>query len=155
MKRILLALAVATFTGQAAETISGAAYVIDGDTIRISGAHIRLSGIDAPEREQSCMRGAAQWRCGEAAKESLVRFIAGRALQCSPRDRDRYGRIVAVCFVNGEDVGGWMVREGWALAYRRYSRDYVDAEKAARTHRRGIWTSRFEAPWRWRRAHRW
>ncbi len=60
----------------------------------------------------------------------------------------------ALCRAGGEDIGEWMVRRGWALAYRRYSRDYAGQEEAAEAEDAGIWGSAFMAPWRWRKMMR-
>ncbi len=68
--------------------------------------------------------------------------------------RDRYKRIIGRCTVAGEDLGAWMVLQGWALTYRRYSLDYVDEEADARAARRGIWAGEFVKPWKWRRGKR-
>jgi endonuclease YncB( thermonuclease family) len=133
--------------------IVGVATVRDGDSIEIHGQTIRLYGIDAPEGRQVCRRDGADWRCGQAAAHALAKHIGRRPVSCRPRDRDRYGRSVAVCFVADEDVGAWLVREGWALAYRRYSRDYVGAEEAARAAKRGLWSATFMPPWEWRAQH--
>lgn len=151
MSAIVLALLVFSGArGHAALSVSGVPWVIDGDTIDIHGTRIRLFGIDAPERKQSCERAGHDWRCGETAKYALIHFINHRSVSCEPRDMDRYGRTVAVCFLNGRDINGWMVTQGWAVAYRHYSRDYVRAEDGARIHHRGIWASHFELPWDWR-----
>ena len=77
-----------------------------------------------------------------------------RHVRCTPKDRDRYKRIVALCRAGGEDIGEWMVRRGWALAYRRYSRDYAGQEEAAEAEDAGIWGSAFMAPWKWRKMMR-
>jgi endonuclease YncB( thermonuclease family) len=132
-------------------TIAGRARVIDGDTLEIDGRRIRLHGIDAPERGQSCRDGQGRdYRCGLSAARALSDKIGQQAVSCAARDVDRYGRIVAVCRAGGEDVNGWLVSEGWAVAYRRYSRDYVDAERAARSAQRGLWAGTFTAPEEWR-----
>ena len=123
---LLLVAAVPAGTG-----ISGVAFVIDGDTLKIAPERIRLHGIDAPESAQSCRAGGKTWACGEAATRALRERIAGRPVECAERDRDRYGRIVAVCRVDGADVNAWMVEQGWAVAYRKYSTDYVSHETAA------------------------
>ena len=123
--------------------IAGSARVIDGDTIEVSGQRIRLHGIDAPEGRQTCRRDAATWLCGVEADRALRLFIDGRRVTCRERDVDRYGRIVAVCHAGGQDLNGRMVAEGMALAYRRYSTEYVDEEdtaQAAGTVRR-CWSS--------------
>ncbi len=54
----------------------------------------------------------------------------------------------------GEDLEEWLVSQGWALAYRRYSLDYVDEEADAQAARRGIWAGGFVKPWEWRRGKR-
>ena len=93
------------------------ALVTDGDTVRLAGERVRLHGIDAPESKQTCVAGGRRWRCGSEATRALARRIGGRPIACEERDRDRYGRIVAVCRVRGEDLNRWMMRQGWALAY--------------------------------------
>lgn len=137
-----------------AADLVGQASVVDGDTIEVHGVRIRLHGIDAPESGQVCFADGVQWRCGQQAALALDARIAGRTVSCSERDVDRYGRVVAVCSAGGEDLNAWLVAEGWALAYRRYSLDYVDEEAAAAAARRGIWRGEFVAPWDWRQGAR-
>ena len=67
---------------------------------------------------------------------------------------DRYGRLIAVCYVHGKDLNAMMVREGWALAYRDYSDKYVPQEKVARAASKAIWAMQFVPPWEWRRSKR-
>ena len=134
--------------------LSRPARVIDGDTIDVGAVRVRLHGVDAPESRQSCLAGERRWPCGEQATRALAGRIGGRTVSCEERDRDRYGRVVAVCHAAGEDLNAWMVRQGWALAYRKYSRAYVADESAAKAARRGIWRGRFVAPWDWRRGER-
>jgi endonuclease YncB( thermonuclease family) len=135
------------------QTISGRASVIDGDTIQIHGIQIRLFGIDAPESGQTCTVQGKAYRCGQRAANVLDGKIRGQVVECRPKDQDRYGRNVAVCFVGGEDINGWMVAQGWALAYRYYSLDYVDQEKIASNSKLGLWQGEFEPGWDWRRDH--
>lgn len=135
--------------------IAGRASVTDGDTIEIAGERIRLHVIDAPESGQSCLSGGGQnVRCGQQAANTLDAMIGGRVVACQGRDRDRYGRLIAVCLVNDFDLNAAMVRSGHALAYRQYSTDYVDEETEARAQRVGIWAGAFVEPWRWRRGER-
>lgn len=133
---------------------SGTVRVVDGDTIDIAGSRIRLHGIDAPESSQGCMKGSWRWNCGQEATAALRGLIARRPVSCATRGRDRYGRDIAVCTVSGADINAWMVRNGWALAYRRYSLDYVLHERWARDGRLGIWQGKFVKPWDWRRGKR-
>jgi len=139
----------------ASSTIAGRASVIDGDTISIHGQRIRLYGIDAPESRQVCYDGNRHgYRCGQLATRALSNKIGGRRVSCDQRDIDRYGRIVAVCQADGENLNGWLVREGLAVAYMRYSWRYVPAEIGARFSRSGIWAGNFIKPETWRRQNR-
>lgn len=145
-----LALAAPAF----GEILSGAARVVDGDTLRLAGERVRLIGIDAPEMRQRCRLNGKDWKCGVAARDALVAFIGASTVRCEPNGRDRYRRVLAVCFVGGVDMARWMVRRGLALAYRRYSMKYVPAEDEARRARRGLWAGEFESPWVWRAMRR-
>lgn len=133
------------------KVLVGQASVIDGDTIEIAGRRIRLEGIDAPESSQMCRRNDRKWRCGQRAAMALDSRISSRTVTCRVSGTDRYHRLLARCMIGNEDIQYWMVSQGWALAYRRYSAAYVPAEKAARLESRGIWAGEFDAPWEWRR----
>ena len=125
---------------------AGIPRVVDGDTLAIGTAKIRLQGIDAPETDQVCLNaGGQQWTCGIEARDRLAAHIAGREITCVSTDIDVYGREVARCSVADEDLNGWMVREGWALAYVKYSSAYVTAEEQARTRQSGLWQGAFIA----------
>lgn len=132
-------------------SLSGIASVIDGDTLDLHGKRIRLHGIDAPESRQSCTRSGENWRCGQQASLALSDHIGRQTLRCEERDIDRYKRIVAVCYLGAEDVNAWLVRSGWAMAYRQYSKDYIAVETEARAARTGIWAGEVQPPWEWRR----
>lgn len=125
--------------------------VIDGDTLELRGEHIRLNGIDAPERAQTCTVAGTEWSCGEVAKDWLMWFLAGKQVTCEGHARDRYGRLLAVCYADGENVNARLVREGWALDYRRYSKDFLTEEGIAKREGSGIWRGEFIAPWEWRK----
>lgn len=132
--------------------VRGEAEVTDGDSLRIAEQRVRLHGIDAPELRQICKNASnANYNCGEQAKAALRHAIAGSEVRCVQRDRDRYGRIVAVCVAGGVQLNRHMVREGWAVALPQYSRDYVADEETARRDRRGLWAGKFEMPEDWRR----
>ncbi len=139
---------------QAAEAITGSAKVVDGDSLEIGSHRLRLFGIDAPEGRQDCRRNGQAWRCGEDAAAKLRSLVQGATLRCTPRDTDEYGRSVSVCRNGNTDVNAEMVRAGLALAYRRYSNDYVDEENEARNAKRGLWAGEFTAPWDYRRESR-
>jgi endonuclease YncB( thermonuclease family) len=134
--------------------ITGTATVIDGDTLEIRRTRVRLHGIDAPESAQWCRAKGERWRCGQRVAFALADKIGEKPIRCERRDIDRYGRTVAVCYLGNEDLNAWLVSEGLALAYRRYSLDYVDEEEAAEEAGRGMWRGEFVAPWDWRRGAR-
>ena len=140
--------------GGAGQDITGPARVIDGDTVEVQGERIRLQGIDAPEKRQTCTDKGCRWKCGLEASMALIDRIAGRDISCAIEGRGKYGRAIGVCSMNGEDLNAWMVGEGWALAYVRYSKAYINEEARAKSERRGIWRGRFVKPWEWRRGKR-
>jgi endonuclease YncB( thermonuclease family) len=130
----------------AAELV-GVASVIDGDTLEIHGQRIRLHGIDVPESGQFCIDGDGErWRCGQKAALGLADRVDRRTLRCAGQKKDRYQRLIAVCYLGDEDLNAWLVSEGWAVAYRKYSRDYVDEEESARLAGKAIWAGTFAMP---------
>jgi endonuclease YncB( thermonuclease family) len=146
----LLGGATAPASGQ---ELVGIATVIDGDTVEIHGRRVRLHGIDAPESAQLCTRpDGSRWRCGQASALALADRIGRHQITCRQTDTDHYGRIIAICRQAGADLNGWLVEQGLAVAYRRYSLDYARAEDRARRAQRGIWGTTFDMPWDWRRA---
>jgi endonuclease YncB( thermonuclease family) len=146
----LLALVLAILSGCSRDVS-----VVDGDTLVIGAEHVRLHGIDAPERDQVCRRAdGSDYDCGRMASSQLRREIADHVPACSGLYRDRYERQIAICTVEGRDVGDAMVRSGWAIDVPRYSGGrYAAAEAEARAARRGLWAGDFENPARWRREH--
>jgi endonuclease YncB( thermonuclease family) len=137
--------------GTLASELTGIAYVSDGDTIAVAGTKVRLEGIDAPETDQICLNShGAKWTCGIEARDRLSGRIGGSEITCRLSGVDRYGRSLGTRYVDGADLNAWMVREGWALAFVRYSQTYAPAEAAARVNERGLWQGAFVAPWDWR-----
>lgn len=140
--------------GLFAAAVVGVASIIDGDTLDIHGQRVRLAGIDAPESSQLCIRDGEPWRCGSAAAAALDAYIDRRTVTCEPHGKDRYKRTLATCSVEGVELNAWLVEQGWALDYRRYSKGaYEDEQAVAQKDRRGIWSAEFDAPWDWRRKH--
>ena len=129
--------------------------IVDGDTIILNSEKIRFYGIDTPEKKQKCKdRNGLSYPCGEFATNELKKIISSGQLFCKKRATDRYGRSISICYVNGVDINSLMVKNGWALAYRKYSRDYIDEEKEAKDKKMGMWAGKFIAPWRWRKLKR-
>jgi endonuclease YncB( thermonuclease family) len=134
--------------------VIGDARVLDGDTIDIAGERVRLHGIDAPETRQTCSVSGVAYDCGRNATRMLSGMVGGQEVTCKGKRRDRYGRLLAVCYVGDEDVNAKMVRDGWALAYRRYAKDYIADETEARASGSGLWRGQFVEPWEWRKQAR-
>jgi endonuclease YncB( thermonuclease family) len=151
----ILAATLISFGVQGAEIISGVPYISDGDTIVVGTTKIRLDGIDAPETDQVCLdANLKRWTCGVEARDRLSAHIERRSIDCEPSSSDAYHRTLAMCMIEDEDLNAWMVHEGWALAFVRYSKAYLADEEAARVAQRGLWSGAFIAPWDWRRRNK-
>ena len=142
--------------------ISGFAKVIDGDTIKINSKKIRLYGIDAPEKKQKCkktyltisfMSFTKDYMCGEVSTQKLIKKINKQKLNCNILDVDRYKRLIGECFKRNINLNSWMVSNGYAVAYRKYSKKYVTDEINAKNNKLGIWQGKFEMPWDYRRKN--
>lgn len=120
--------------------------VVDGDSLFLDNREIRLSGIDAPEYKQYCFDAHNQkYFCGIESKKALEKLIKDD-VSCQTITKDKYKRLVAVCYSGGENINKKMVENGWAIAYKRYTDEYNQAEKDAKKHKRGIWQGRFMKP---------
>ncbi len=156
---------VALFASPAHADVTGPACVTDGDTLVVNskrqrtrcvgGTHVRLFGIDAPELKQRCKHASGRdFLCGRAAASFLLEHVRGSTVECKGNFVDRYGRLIATCFIDGKNLNSMIVSAGWALAYRDHSKKYVPQENVARKARKGIWAMRFVPPWEWRRMTR-
>ena len=134
--------------------ISGAANITDGDTIKIFNKRIRLHGIDAPEKKQTCIKNSKKYNCGNKASDALAKKIAGNIVVCKVQDRlERYKRFIGVCFIKEINLNKWMVRNGHAVAYRRYSKNYIKDEEYAKKNKIGLWSGNFIFPEKWRKQN--
>ena len=154
MKYTYMFICLFLLSGGLCADISGTALVSDGDTITISGMKVRLSGIDSPERSQTCRKAGVTWKCGHAVTETLKGWLDTKEVRCLGDIKDRYGRLIADCFVDGYNLNAKLVYEGLALAYRKYSKKYIPEEDKARAAKRGLLAGEFVAPWDWRRGNR-
>ena len=137
-----------------AKTIIGKPRIIDGDTIHIKSNKIRLHGIDAPETKQTCEIDNEDWHCGKQSTKELKNLINNQKVECITNDIDRYNRYVAICYVNEININQWLVKNGWAIAYRYYSTDYIVEEKYAQDNKLGIWKSKFVEPYEYRKKNK-
>ena len=148
-----------------AEEISGIPKVVDGDTIHINNYKFRLEGIDAPEMRQKCKKESFKisfligftfykdYSCGRVSKEKLITKINTSEIKCIFSSQDRYKRYIATCFKGKTNLNQWMVRNGFAIAYRRYSKKYVPDEEFAKENKLGLWQGKFMEPEKWRKLN--
>ena len=121
--------------------------ISDGDTITIlqnkEQTKVRLYGIDSPEKKQDY---------GQRSKQFLASLIAGQIVEVEPKGKDRYRRTLGIIYHKGQDINAQMVLNGYAWAYVKYSRIYVNQENTARENKRGLWQSSDPTPpWVWRK----
>ena len=138
------------------EILGSVPRVIDADTLEVAGQKVRLQGIDAPESAQSCRQATSpRYQCGDHATQALRTRIGPDAVTCTIEGRDRYMRALGICYAaDGTDLNGWLVSQGHALAYRKYSTTYVPQEDQAKAVQAGLWAGEFIKPWDWRRGAR-
>ena len=138
-----------------ARVVSGRATVVDGDTLEIAGERVRLEGIDAPEAGQTCGRKwLGTWNCGSAATAALQKIVGTRRVDCQSAGRDKYGRTIGWCAIDGHDINAEMVKSGHAWAFVKYSRRYEAIEAEARSAKVGIWQGDAQPAWLYR-EQRW
>ena len=126
--------------------------VVDGDTIVLNGEKIRFAGIDAPEYKQDCINGDLLIYCGMFSKVLLTKKIGNETPKCISEGKDAYKRTLAECFINGESLSGFLVRSGYAFAYRKYSKKFIKDEDFAKANKLGMWAMTFQYPWDFRKG---
>ena len=148
-----------------AEEVSGIPKIIDGDTIHINDYKFRLEGIDAPEMRQQCKKEFLKissiigfsfykdYTCGKVSRKKLITKINKSEIKCISTTKDRYKRYIATCFKGKTNLNQWMVRNGFAIAYRKNSKKYVSDEEFAKENKLGIWQGKFIEPEKWRKLN--
>ena len=127
--------------------------IIDGDTIHLNNEKIRFTGIDTPELKQTCNKNNEIINCGIQARQLLINKIGKNKVNCVKEGKDQYNRILAECFVNDLSLSRFLVREGYAFAYRKYSKKFIEDENFAKNNNMGMWSMKFEYPWDWRKKN--
>ena len=89
--------------------------------------------------------------CGVTAKLILINKIGNNTVECISEGRDQYKRTLAECFVNNESLSSYLVRSGYAFAYRKYSKKFIRDENYAKANQIGMWSMKFEYPWDYRK----
>ena len=126
--------------------------IVDGDTIVLNGEKIRFTGIDTPELKQTCILDDQEVGCGIFAKMLLVKKIGNNTPECISEGKDVYKRTLAECFINGESLSRFLVRSGYAFAYRKYSKKFIKDENFAKANKLGMWAMKFQYPWDFRKT---
>ena len=153
-KWLLLLVIFCGWVSPVSADVTGPATVTDGDSIKIAGQKIRLLGIDAPEGRQFCEAEGTKYPCGAMATSWLVQQTLGETVRCEGSQKDKYRRLLAICFVDDKNLNAGIVSAGLALAYRHYSSTFISQEDEARSAKRGLWRGQFVKPWDWRRGKR-
>ena len=165
MPLYILILFLTFFSNTVAEEISGVPKIVDGDTVHINDKKFRLEGIDAPEMRQQCKKESLKissiigftffkdYNCGRVSKEKLISKINGSEIKCIFTTKDRYKRYIATCYKEKTNLNQWMVRNGYAIAYRKYSKKYVPDEEFAKENKLGLWQGKFMKPEKWRKLN--
>ncbi len=137
------------------QSIAGQARITGGGTLQIGNERIRLFGIDVPEIGQSCNDDqGAPYSCGLTSLGALQRHVGNAPVICETVGRDERGDTLARCYTHGEDLNRWMVANGWAIAHRPLTDDYVPAEDLAHHRHAGMWRGAFTLPSQLRTAKR-
>ena len=141
--------------------ISGKAKIIDGDTLKINNKKIRFSGIDAPEsyffgKKQLCILNNIEIQCGKLSKEKLIEKIGNQIVNCRiEKNKDQYSRLIGECFVKSKSLSVFMVKNGYAFDYPKYSNGkFRKYQINAKNLSLGLWQMQFEYPWIWRKKNR-
>ena len=142
-------------------SVTGYAKVTDGDTIKIDTFKIRLDGIDAPEKKQKCKRPNftifmftfyEDYSCGQKSTEALIKKINDQKITCKIFDVDYFKRLIGECYKRKTNLNAWLVSNGHAVAFRKYSKKYVSEEILAKQEKKGMWQGKFEMPWDYRKS---
>ena len=131
-----------SFTNSSEKNVAkGKARIIDGDTIEINKEKIRFGGINSPERKEIGYR---------LAKDKLIEKIDNNIVTCvREKNKDKYRRTVAECFVNGENLSSFMVKRGYACDYVYYSKGkYAKEQKYAQDNKLGVWKMQYNTSWK-------
>ena len=162
MVKLIITISIFFFQIIQASEVTGLAKVVDGDTIHIKSFKIRLEGIDAPEMKQKCKKPYLQiifftfqkdYYCGQISKKKLAKKIGNKQVKCILFGEDRYKRYLAKCLKGSTNLNRWMVRNGYAVAYRKYSKRYILEENFAKEEKLGIWIGSFLEPEKWRKQN--
>jgi len=127
--------------------------IIDGDTIHLNNEKIRFTGIDTPELKQTCSKNNEIIYCGIQARQLLINKIGKNKVKCVREGKDQYKRTLAECFVNDLSLSSYLVKSGYAFAYRKYSKKFIADEDFAKSNNLGMWSMKFEYPWDWRKKN--
>ena len=121
-------------------TLKGKAKVIDGDTIEINKEKIRFGGIDSPERKEIGYK---------FSKQKLKEKISKNIVTCvREKNKDIWGRTIAECFIDGKSISSFMVKNGYACDYVKYSKKkYAKDQVYAKSKKLGIWKMKFNPSW--------
>lgn len=143
---LILSLIILVFGSLSYATECLVTRIVDGDTAICGQNRIRLAVIDAPELNQPY---------GRDAKQCLSDLILNQNINYNSNKKDQYGRIVARCYLNGVDISLYMIKYGCAWAYMTTTKKLVEAQRAAKETKIGLWEHENPIPpWQYRKGAR-
>ena len=123
--------------------------VTDGDTIVVIKKDkkytIRLNGIDAPEKKQFY---------GQEVKKTLSNKLLNKTVRIEWTEKDKYGRTLGNVFLDKKSINKWLIEEGYAWHYKKYSKSKILAqlETDAKIKKKGLWQyANPMEPWKFRK----
>ena len=148
MRFVFLAIAFLSLGAEAATAqVVGRAGVLTSDTFQLRGQVFQLHGVDSIEFHQFCLVEGRAWACGASATRAFQTLLDPVIVTCEATGEMNGDAAFAVCTSEEGDIADIMVRQGWALAVRDQSEDYVATEEAARAAGEGVWVGAVVEPW--------
>lgn len=143
----IVAVAAAWLQHQNREVVTNVVTAVDGDSLRSGDLDIRLVGIDAPEFNQTCRKNQDPYQCGRRSHAFLKELLASSGeATCFGEGHDKFGRLLAECFVEETNLNAAMVASGWAISFGGYERQEANAKHNGL----GLWAGEFDTPRDWR-----
>ncbi len=128
------------------KTVEGRATATGPDTLRVGQTVVRLGDIEAPEKDQRCLRSGKRWRCGEAAAAALAKLANGRTLKCDVRGAEAAGIALGICRDGTTEINGQLVKGGHVFARSGLMARYGTLEGEAKAAKAGLWSGEAERP---------
>lgn len=121
--------------------VVGMAQAYRGDMLRVGDQYFRLIHVDEAAGYRHCGPSTEKWACGTTAQQAMAAKISAKQVACFNRGYNVRNEQLGQCFINGLDLGGWLIEQGMAFAAADRV-DYRYKQKVAERERRGYWHTR-------------